>query len=115
MNSQLINKVTDSYMRTDLPNFKAGDLLRVHVRMTEGKSKERIQIFEGYCIAKHNNGVSSSFIVRKISFGIAVERVFSFNSPTITKIEVVKIGKVRRAKLYYLRERFGKNARVKHQ
>ena len=114
MNQTILNTVANSYIRLDLPSFKAGDFLRVHVRIAEGKGKERIQVFEGYCIAKKNHGVSSSFIVRKISYGVGVERVFALNSPTISKIEVVKIGKVRRAKLYYLRDRRGKNARIKH-
>jgi len=94
-----------------LPDFIAGDTLRVHVTVTEG-NRTRIQVFEGLCIARHNKGIGSSFTVRKLSFGEGVERVFPLYSPVIDKIEVVRKGDVRRAKLYYLRGRTGKAARI---
>lgn len=94
-----------------IPEFQAGDTLRVHVKVVEG-SRERVQIFEGVCIARKNNGVNSAFTVRKISYGEGVERVFPLYSPRIEAIEVVRRGSVRRAKLYYLRERRGKSARI---
>lgn len=94
-----------------IPNFNAGDTLKVHTKVIEGKN-ERIQLFEGVCIARKNDGINSSFTVRKISFGEGVEKVFPLYSPNVAKIEVVKYGKVRRAKLYYLRSLFGKKARI---
>ena len=97
-----------------IPEFQAGDTLRVHVKVVEG-SRERVQIFEGVCIARKNNGVNSAFTVRKISYGEGVERVFPLYSPRIEEIEVVRRGAVRRAKLYYLRERRGKSARIKER
>lgn len=96
------------------PRFKAGDTLRVHVKVREG-SRERVQVFEGMCIARKNDGVNSSFTVRKVSFGEGVERVFPLYSPVIDKIERVRRGEVRRAKLYYLRGRTGKAARIAEQ
>ena len=93
------------------PEFKAGDTLRVHAKVVEG-DRERIQIFEGVCIARKNDGLNSSFTVRKISFGEGVERVFPLYSPNVAKIEVARIGKVRRAKMYYLRNLRGKAARI---
>ena len=95
----------------ELPKFDAGDTLRVHVRIKEG-SRERIQVYEGVCIAKNGGGVNESYTVRKISFGEGVERVFPVYSPLIEQIEVKRRGKVRRAKLYYLRDRRGKSARI---
>jgi large subunit ribosomal protein L19 len=99
-------------MRKDSPNFKAGDTLRVHVKITEG-DKQRIQIFQGVCIKRHNNGVGSSFTVRKVSNGMGVERVFPLHGPCVNKVEVMMVGRVRRAKLYYLRNLQGKAARIK--
>ncbi len=96
----------------DVPSFGPGDTLRVHNRVVEGAGKERIQVYEGVCIARNNDGSNSSFTVRKISFGEGVERVFPLFSPRIAKIEVSRKGKVRRAKLYYLRQRSGKSARI---
>ena len=101
-------------MREDIPEFKAGDTVKVHLRVREG-DKERIQVFEGVVIKKRNNGLSSTFTVRKVSFGIGVERIFPLHSPFIEKIEVVKIGRVRRAKIYYLRQLKGKKARIKEK
>ena len=98
--------------RTDLPAFKSGDRIRVHVKVVEG-DKERIQAFEGDVIAIRGSAAGKTFTVRKISSGVGVERIFSYHSPRIQKIEVVREGKVRRAKLYYLRELSGKAARIK--
>lgn len=92
-------------------NFNAGDLLRVHAKIVEG-ARERIQVFEGICIARSGSGIHESFTVRKISYGEGVERIFALYSPTIANIEVLRKGKVRRAKLYYLRSRRGKSARI---
>ena len=106
--SEQIEKLTAD---KTIPQFAAGDTLRVHVKVVEG-TRERIQIFEGVCIARKNAGVNSSFTVRKISYGEGVERVFSLYSPRIDKVEVGRRGQVRRAKLYYLRGRTGKRARI---
>lgn len=94
-----------------IPDFSPGDTLRVHVKVTEGQ-RERVQAYEGVCIARKNAGVNSGFTVRKISFGEGVERVFPLFAPIIDKIEVVRKGRVRRAKLYYLRDRRGRSARI---
>ncbi len=102
------------YMRMDIPDFKAGDRVRVHARIVEG-DKERIQVFEGTVIRKRNNGLGSTFTVRKVSHGIGVERIFPLHSPTIEKIEVLGRGIVRRAKLYYLRKRTGKAAKIREK
>jgi len=99
-------------LRSDLPEFRTGDTLRVHVKIKEGE-KERVQAFEGVCIRRHGDGARASFTVRKISFGIGVERIFALNSPTIDKIEVVQAGRVRQARIYYLRELAGKAARIR--
>ncbi len=98
-------------IKKELPLFKAGDRVKVHVKIQEGE-KERIQIFEGVVIRIHNAGASSSFTVRKVSYGVGVERIFPFYAPVIDKIEVVSSGRVRRAKLYYLRGLAGKKARI---
>ena len=102
------------YMRSDLPEFRPGDTLRVNVRVREG-DKERIQAFEGVCIARKHGGISETFKVRKISNGIGVERTFPLHSPMIATIDVVRQGRVRRAKLYYLRALRGKAARIKER
>ncbi len=104
--------VDNLQMRTDLPGFRPGDTVRVHVKIKEG-DKFRIQVFEGVVMALKHNGVSSTFTVRKVSSGYGVERIFPLHSPIIDKLEVVKSGKVRRARLYYLRGRRGKAARLK--
>ncbi|MCM2279373.1 MAG: 50S ribosomal protein L19 [Oligoflexia bacterium] len=101
-------------LRADLPDFKAGDTVRVQVRIKEGE-KERIQAYEGIVIAKNNKGASKSFTVRKISHGVGVERTFLESSPKVAKLEIVQTGKVRRAKLYYLRELEGKAAKVERE
>lgn len=108
----LLRAVDSSQLRTDLPRFRPGDTVRVHVKIKEG-DKHRIQVFEGVVIARKNNGISSTFTVRKVSFGYGIERIFPTHSPIIEKLEVVKSGKVRRARLYYLRGRRGKAARLK--
>ena len=99
----LIREVTQEYLKSDIPEFRPGDNVKVHVRLKEGE-KERIQIFEGLVIARKHGGVSESFTVRKISSGIGVERTFPLHTPSIAKIEVSRRGRVRRAKLYYIRE-----------
>jgi large subunit ribosomal protein L19 len=99
-------------VRTDVPDFRAGDTVKVHVRVVEG-GRERVQVFEGVVIARNGKGLSESFTVRKVSFGVGVERVFPVHAPIIQKIEVVRRGDVRRSKLYYLRQRSGKAARIK--
>ncbi len=106
--------VEKQMIRTDLPVYKSGDTVRVHARIKEGE-KERIQIFEGTVIARSNRGASRSFVVRKISHGVGVERIFLETSPKIAKLEVVQEGRVRRAKLYYLRDLEGKAARVERE
>lgn len=107
-----VNEIEKEYIKYDELPFKIGDLVRVHVKIIEGK-RERIQVFEGYVIAVKNSGNRKTFRVRRESYGIGVERVFPLNSPRIEKIEVVREGKVRRAKLYYLRGKVGKAAQVK--
>ncbi|MBN1566976.1 MAG: 50S ribosomal protein L19 [Acidobacteria bacterium] len=104
--------VDNSQLRTDIPRFRSGDTVRVHVKIKEG-DKYRIQVFEGVVIAHKNNGISSTFTVRKVSFGYGIERIFPLHSPIVEKLEVVKSGKVRRSRLYYLRGRRGKAARLK--
>ncbi len=108
----VIDLIGFSQMREDIPRFKAGDTLRVHFKIREG-AKERIQVFEGVCIRRHNNGAASTFTVRKVSYGVGVERIFPLHSPKIQKIEVKARGRVRRARLYYLRQRRGKAARIR--
>ncbi|CAN5738837.1 50S ribosomal protein L19 [soil metagenome] len=102
------------YLRDDLPDFRTGDTLRVNVRVREGE-KERIQAFEGVCIARKHGGVSETFTMRKISGGVGVERIFPLHSPMLASIDVVRRGRVRRAKLYYLRNLRGKAARIKER
>jgi len=109
-----IAEIEKTQKRSDLPAFAAGDTLRVRVRVSEG-AKERIQAFEGICIARKGAGLNETFMVRKISGGVGVERIFPVHSPTIDGIEVVRRGHVRRAKLYYLRARRGKRARVRER
>ncbi len=106
--NEQIAKLTEG---KSIPNFKAGDTLKVHAKVKEGE-RERIQVYEGVCIARKNDGINSSFTVRKISFGEGVERVFPLYSPNVEKIEVARIGKVRRAKLYFLRALRGRSARI---
>jgi large subunit ribosomal protein L19 len=110
----LIREVTQEYLKSDIPEFRPGDTVRVHVRLREGE-KERIQVFEGVVIARDHGGISETFTVRKISSGVGVERIFPLHAPSIAKIEVSRRGRVRRAKLYYLRELRGKAARIKER
>ncbi|NLK18177.1 MAG: 50S ribosomal protein L19 [Synergistaceae bacterium] len=106
--------VEKKFIKSDVPDFRAGDTVRVHVKVREG-TRERIQAFEGVVIARKNGGLSETFTVRKISGGVGVERIFPLHCPSISEIEVKRLGKVRRAKLYYLRKRSGKSARIKER
>ncbi|NLG79804.1 MAG: 50S ribosomal protein L19 [Firmicutes bacterium] len=108
----IMDTIEREQMREDIPQFRPGDTVKVHVKVIEG-GRERIQVFEGVVIARKGTGIRETFTVRKVSAGIGVERTFPLHSPRLSKIEVVREGKVRRAKLYYLRERVGKAARVK--
>jgi large subunit ribosomal protein L19 len=108
----LLQAVDNLQLRTDIPNLRSGDTVRVHVKIKEG-DKYRIQLFEGVVLSVKRHGISSTFTVRKVSSGYGVERIFPIHSPIIEKVEVVKQGKVRRARLYYLRGRRGKAARLK--
>ncbi|MCQ6557941.1 50S ribosomal protein L19 [Paenibacillus mendelii] len=108
----LLQTITREQLRTGLPNFRPGDTLKVHVKVIEG-TRERIQLFEGVVIKRRGGGISETFTVRKISYGVGVERTFPLHSPKLEKIEVTRRGKVRRAKLYYLRNLRGKAARIK--
>lgn len=108
---QRLQEFEAAQIKTGLPHFKSGDTVRVHCKVKEG-NKERIQIFEGVVLKRHNKGISSSFTVRKVSHGIGVERVFPLHAPFIEQIEVVTVGKVRQSRIYYLRERSGKKARI---
>ena len=109
----VIAKIEQSHLKDDIPDFRPGDTVRVHVRIREGE-KERIQVFEGVVLGRSGGGVRETFTVRKMSSGISVERIFPVHAPAIDRIEVMKFGRVRRAKLYYLRERQGKAARIKN-
>jgi large subunit ribosomal protein L19 len=106
--------VDQSSLRTDIPDFGPGDTLKVHVRVVEG-SKERLQVFQGAVIGRQGAGLQETFTVRKVSYGVGVERTFPLHAPTIGKVEVVTRGDVRRAKLYYLRDRVGKAAKIKEK
>lgn len=110
----IIRTLEREQMRSDVPDFRPGDTVRVHVKVVEG-GRERIQVFEGVVIARSGSGVRETFTVRKVSQGIGVERTFPVHSPRIDKIDVVRQGRVRRAKLYYLRQRRGKAARIKER
>ncbi|OCS87653.1 50S ribosomal protein L19 [Caryophanon tenue] len=110
--SNIITEITKEQLRSDVPSFRPGDTVRVHVKVVEG-TRERIQLFEGVVIKRRGGGISETFTVRKISSGVGVERTFPVHTPKIAKLEVVRKGKVRRAKLYYLRNLRGKAARIK--
>lgn len=112
MSLKLVNEITQSQLRTDIPDFRPGTTVRVNVRIREG-NKSRIQAFEGLVIKRYGNGIAESFTVRKISSGIGVERTFPVHSPIVDSVEVLRRGKVRRSKLYYIRNRSGKAARLK--
>lgn len=107
----IIDRLENEQLRKDIPHFKAGDTLKVHVKITEG-DKQRIQVYEGVCIKRVNSGLGSSYTVRKISGSVGVERIFPLHSPNIERVDLVRVGKVRRAKLYYLRNLRGKAARI---
>jgi large subunit ribosomal protein L19 len=109
-----LREIESSYMRSDIPDFRAGDTVKVHVKVSEG-GKERVQIFQGVVIARRGSGTRETFTVRKISSGIGVERIFPLHGPVIERIDVVRRGKVRRAKLYYLRDLRGKAARIEER
>ena len=108
----LLKAITQDYLKDDIPAFNVGDTVRVHIKIKEG-NRERIQVFEGFVLKKQNGGVSETFTVRKISSGVGVEKTFPLHSPKIEKIEVVRRGDVRRAKLNDMRERTGKSAKIK--
>ena len=110
----LILSITEEYKKTDIPEFGVGDTVRVSIKVKEG-NKERIQVFEGFVLKRQNGGISETFTVRKLSSGVGVEKTFPLHSPRIEKIELVRKGDVRRAKLNYMRERTGKAARIKSQ
>ena len=114
MSQQLIAEITKEYMKNDVPEFRPGDTVKVSVRIKEG-DKERIQVFEGLVIKRRGGGISETFTVRKISYGVGVERTFPVNAPIIDKIQVVRKGKVRRAKLNYIRTLSAKAARIKER
>ena len=114
MSQQIIRELTNDYLRSDVPEFRAGDNVKVNVRIVEG-SRERIQTFEGLVIKRQGEGISETFTVRKISYGVGVERTFPVNAPSIDSIQVVRRGKVRRAKLHYIRSLSTKQARIKER
>ena len=112
--ANLIDKVDAAQLRDDIPSFRPGDTLDVNVKVIEGKT-QRVQLFKGVCIRRQGSGIRETFTVRKVSFGIGVERTFPVHSPNIESIQVVRRGRVRRAKLYYLRDLRGKKARIKER
>lgn len=109
-----LKKISESSLKSTLPEFNVGDTVKVDVQITEGE-RTRIQVFEGTVIAKKGNGISETFTVRKVSYGFGVERVFPMHSPSVKDVKVIRKGRVRRSKLYYLRERIGKAAKVKQK
>ena len=111
---ELVQKLSATKMRNDLPEIRPGDTVRVHLKVRE-RDRERIQVFEGTVIARRGSGLSETITVRKISFGVGVEKIIPLHAPVVDRIEVVRRGRVRRAKLYYLRERVGKAARVREK
>ena len=110
----LMKALTSQYMKEELPEMNVGDTVRVHVKIKEG-ARERIQVFEGTIIARKHGGIEESITVRRLNYGVGCEKVFPVHSPSIVKVETVRHGKVRRAKLYYLRDRLGKAAKVKEK
>ena len=109
---QVIREITQEHLKKDIPEFRAGDTVRIHLKVVEGQ-RERIQVFEGVVIRRRGSGVSETFTARKMSYGVGVERTLPVHSPKIDRIEVIRRGRVRRAKLYYLRNRVGKAARIR--
>ena len=114
MSSNIIERIDREQMRYDMPDFRPGDSVRVHIRIIEG-NKERVQVFEGVVIRRRKGNMGATFTVRKISHGVGVEKTFALHSPRVEKVEIVTRGKVRRSRLYYLRERRGKAARIKEK
>ena len=110
----LIEAFTNEQLKSEVPVIRIGDTVRVHTKIKEG-NRERIQMFEGTVIAKHGGGISETFTVRRVSYGVGVEKTFPIHSPNVEKVDVIRVGKVRRAKLYYLRDRVGKASKVKEQ
>ena len=110
-----LDSIENAQLRTDMPAFEPGDSVRVHVRIKESETKERLQVFEGVVIARKGGGVRETFTVRKTSFGVGVERIFPVHGPVIGKVELLRRGRVRRAKLYYLRNLRGKAARIRER
>ena len=110
----LLEAFTNEQLKSELPVVRIGDTIRVHNRIKEG-NRERIQMFEGTVIAKHGGGISETFTVRRVSYGVGVEKTFPIHSPNVVKVDIIRVGKVRRAKLYYLRDRVGKASKVKEQ
>ncbi|GCD09538.1 50S ribosomal protein L19 [Clostridium tagluense] len=111
---EIIREIEAEQIRTDLPKFGAGDTVKVHIKISEG-NKERVQVFEGTVLKRQNGGLRETFTVRRVASGVGVEKTFPVNAPVIEKIEIVRLGKVRRAKLFYLRDRVGKAAKVKER
>lgn len=109
-----LKKISESSLKSTLPEFNVGDTVKVDVQITEGE-RTRIQVFEGTVIAKKGNGISETFTVRKVSYGFGVERIFPMHSPSVKDVKVIRKGRVRRSKLYYLRDRIGKAAKVKQK
>ena len=112
--SSIIDAINQENLKTSIPEFSVGDTVKVMIKVIEGE-RERLQAFEGIVIAKKHGGISETFTVRRMSFGVGVEKTFPLYSPNVAKVEVIRHGKVRRAKLYYLRDRFGKAAKVKEK
>ena len=108
----VLNSIVQEYIKTDIPAFNVGDTVKVHVKIKEG-NRERIQIFEGFVLKRQNGGIGETFTVRRIASGVGVEKTFPLHSPLVEKIEVVRRGKVRRARLHYMRQRTGKSAKIK--
>ena len=111
-NMDVLRSVTQEYMKSDIPAFNVGDTVKVHVKIKEG-NRERIQIFEGFVLKRQNGGIGETFTVRRIASGVGVEKTFPIHSPLVEKIEVVRRGKVRRARLHYMRQRTGKSAKIR--
>ena len=109
-----VKQLTAGMLKENAPEIKIGSTVKVHVKIREGE-RERIQVFEGTVIARNNSGISETFTVRRIAYGVGVEKTFPLHSPNVEKVDVIRVGKVRRAKLYYLRDRVGKAAKVKEQ
>ncbi len=110
----ILSSVTKEYMKSDIPAFNVGDTVKVHIKIREG-NRERIQIFDGFVLKRQNGGIGESFTVRRMASGVGVEKTFPLHSPLVEKIEVTKRGKVRRAKLHYMRQRTGKSAKIKQR